>query len=68
MLRFFSYLVFALLLVGIILSSAGFINKGSADSEIIKFKANQNGYNTISINSLDSLSAASNLDFTKLVR
>ncbi len=68
MLRFLSYLVFFLLLVGIILSSAGFIKKSSDDSELIKFKTNQNGYNTISINNLDSLSAASNLDFTKLVR
>ncbi len=67
MLKYLSYLVFVLLLVGIILSSAGFIKRNDLDIEI-KTKVNHNGYNTISINNLDSLSAASNIDFTKLVR
>ena len=68
MLKILSFLVFVLLFVGIILSSTGFIRINRAENEEIKIKNNQNGYNSISINNLDSLSAASNLDFTHLVR
>ena len=68
MLKFLSYIVFVLLFVGIILSSTRFIRINGEENEEIKIKNNQNGYNTISINNLDSLSAASNLDSTHLFR
>ncbi len=67
MLKFLSYFVFILLLVGLILSSTGFVNK-SKKNESIEVKMIKNGYNTISIKQLDSLSAASNLYFSKFVR
>ena len=67
MLKFLSYFIFILLIAGLILSSAGFMKK-PVDSEMIKVKSVQNGYNTISIKQLDSLSAASNIYFSKLVR
>jgi hypothetical protein len=67
MLKFLSYLVLVLLMIGLILTSTGFVKK-TGKNEFVKIKEIKNGYNTVSINQLDSLSAASNIYFSRLVR